>query len=91
MSENKPEGKSILGVGDGSGQHFVEGRSDTIFILREKLFRLEKLEELAYLTYVDTNHSEKRVMYRIKRCAELRQQLGLIEPHTPEDPEVEEM
>jgi hypothetical protein len=37
--------EATLGVGDGTGQHFVHGGYDTIKLLQSKILRWEKLEE----------------------------------------------
>lgn len=88
MSESK---KTTITVIPNSPEHIVEGTEETIKVLLIKLLRLERLEELMFLTYVDTDHSIQRVMWRMKRCAQLRYELGLIEPEGPPDPEVEEL
>jgi hypothetical protein len=40
----KPPTLIIMGVGNGSGNHFVEGNSESIGILQTKLFKLERFE-----------------------------------------------
>jgi hypothetical protein len=39
------QGEATLGVGDGTGQHFVHAQYETIKLLQSKILRWEKIEE----------------------------------------------